>query len=256
MPRRVEAEALVSRARTRAAVLALCLTVLLAPAADARQRAHISAVFKPERLGKATTMSFAFDIAASGADPEPLRGVELAYPRNLGIATSGLGLAECVPAVLERAGGVGCPRNSQMGYGSAVVQIRIGPGLVKERVALGVFAGPSPDGYLHVLVGAFGKYPIEAAVVLSGVLRPGRLQIVVPPIPSLPEAPYVAVSRMQLTLGGHLTYYATVKGSTVAYHPPGVGLPSRCPRGGFAFAASFAFQDGSASRARTAIPCP
>jgi hypothetical protein len=61
---------------------------------------------------------------------------------------------------------------------------------------------------------------------------------------------------MRLTLGGNLTYYERVGSRNVAYHPAGVGLPRSCPRGGFPFAASFAFIDGSASRARTAVACP
>jgi hypothetical protein len=216
----------------------------------------MSAAFTPERLGAATTVSFAFQIAAGGGAPVPLSGVELAYPRNLGFATSGLGLAACSPAVLEALGPAACPANSHMGYGSALVEIPIGPELVSETVRLALFAGPSPDGYLHLLVSATGESPVIALVVLSGELFPGHLSIVVPPIPSLPEAPYVALVEMHLTLGGHLTYYETVRGARVAYHPAGVGLPSRCPRGGFAFAAAFGFLDGSASRARTVVPCP
>jgi hypothetical protein len=59
-----------------------------------------------------------------------------------------------------------------------------------------------------------------------------------------------------MTLGGNLTYYEIVKGQSVPYHPAGVGLPQSCPRGGFSFAATFAFLDGSRSRADTAVPCP
>jgi hypothetical protein len=214
------------------------------------------AAFTPERLGAATTVSVAFQIVSGGGAPAALTGVEIAYPRNLGFATSGLGLAACSPIELEVEGPAACPANSHMGYGSALVEIPIGPELVQEAVRLALFAGPSPDGYLHLLVSATGESPVIALVVLSGELFPGHLSIVVPPIPSLPEAPYVALVEMHLTLGGHLTYYEDVRGRSVAYHPAGVGLPSRCPRGGFPFAATFAFLDGSASRARTAVLCP
>ncbi len=244
------------RPRVLAVALTLALCACLPAGAGAAQTARINATFTPERLGAATTISFAFQIAAGGQAPAALTGIDIAYPRNLGFATSGLGLAACSQAVLEAFGPSGCPANSQMGYGSAVVEIPIGPELVKETVRLAVFAGPSPDGYLHLLVCATGAFPVIAVAVLSGVLLPGRLRIVVPPNPSLPEAPYVSVAQMQLTLGGQLTYYETVAGARVAYRPAGVGLPSRCPRGGFAFAATFAFLDGSASRARTAVPCP
>jgi len=182
--------------------------------------------------------------------------MQLAYPANLGLATSGLGLASCSPSELELLGIEACPPDSRMGSGSAIVEIPIGPAIVRENVQLELFAAPSPDGHLHVLVSADGFSPVIAHVVLSGVLLAGRLSIVVPPIPSLPEAPYVSVTQMQLTLGGDLTYYEQAGGRSVAYRPPGVGLPGRCPRGGFPFAATFAFADGTETRARTAVPCP
>ena len=182
--------------------------------------------------------------------------MNLAYPPNLGLATSGLGLASCAPSELESVGPEACPPNSRMGSGSATVELPLKVETVREKVSLEVFAGPSPDGYLHVLVYASGVFPVYAQVVLSGVLLRGRLNIVVPPIPSFPEAPYVAMTQMQLTLGGRLTYYEQVAGKLVPYHPAGVGLPSNCPHGGFAFAATFAFVGGSRTSASTAVPCP
>ncbi len=235
--------------------LALALCACLAPGAGAAQTARINARFTPERLGGATAMSFGFQITASRAPPA-LKQVEVSYPRNLGFATSGLGLAACQQRVLETAGPSRCPANSQMGSGSAIVEIPIGPELIKERIHLAVFAGPSSDGYLHLLVCATGVTPVIAVVVLRGVVLAGHLRIIVPPIPSLPEAPYVSVAQMQLTLGGKLTYYKQVDGEPVPYRPAGVGLPDRCPRGGFAFGATFAFLDGTHARARTTVPCP
>jgi hypothetical protein len=237
-----------------AALLALCSctpdAVLAAPTAT------MSAALTPERLGAPTAVSFTFGITGAGENPVGLTEVQLAYPANLGFATSGLGLAVCSPSALEAAGPSACPANSRMGDGGATVEVPIGPELVKEHVGITVFAGPSSDGSVHILVYADGIFPVDAQIVMSGVLMTGHLSIVVPPIPSLPAAPYVAVVQMHLTLGGHLTYYERVRGRTVAYHPAGVGLPRSCPRGGFRFAASFTFIDASASSAHTAVPCP
>jgi hypothetical protein len=182
--------------------------------------------------------------------------MQLAYPPNLGLATSGLGLASCSPSELEAFGGEGCPANSRMGFGSASVELALKVETVTEHVSLELFAGPSPDGYLHVLVYASGVFPVYAQVLLSGVLLRGQLSITVPPIPSFPEAPDIVMTQMQLTLGGHLTYYERVGRKLVAYHPAGVGLPTSCPSGGFPFAATFLFLDGGQLRARTAVPCP
>jgi hypothetical protein len=236
------------------AILVLC--VLPTAAAGASQTARISARFTPERLGAATTVSFGFHIVAGDATPPPLSAIELSYPVDLGFATSGLGLASCSPQALEVLGPSGCPADSQIGYGSAVAEIPFGSEPVQERVGLLLFAGPSPDGYLHLLLRVAGLTPVIAEVVLSGVLRMGRIDIVVPPIPALPEAPDVAVVQMQLTLGGDLTYYETVGGRRRAHRPPGVGLPRSCPPGGFPFAATFAFIGAPSSTAHTAVACP
>ncbi len=216
----------------------------------------MSARFTPERLGAPTALSLGFWIPAAGGSSSALSAMQLAYPADLGLATSGLGLASCAPSQLEAVGPSACPADSRMGFGSATVQLRLAVETVGEQVSLEVFAAPSPDGYLHVLVYGSGVFPVYAQVVLSGVLRGGQLTIVVPPIPSFPEAPDVQVTEMRLTLGGRLTYYERVAGKVVAYRPPGVGLPTRCPDGGFLFAATFAFVDGAEARAHTAVPCP
>ncbi|HSZ12616.1 MAG TPA: hypothetical protein VK790_01100 [Solirubrobacteraceae bacterium] len=245
-----------------ALALALCLCAPSAAGAKqsakhgGRQAAKLRASLTPERLGAATTVSLGIQITAKTRVPSALRSIQLAYPRDLGLATSGLGLASCSPATLEALGAEACPADSRMGSGSAVVEIPVGPDIVKETVSLELFAGPSPDGRLHVLVYVSSVFAVHAEFVFSGVLLAGRLRIAVPLIPALPGAPDVAVTRMQVTLGGPLTYYERVHGRNLAYHPPGVGLPDSCPGGGFAFAATFAFADGSHARARTAVPCP
>ena len=217
----------------------------------------LGADFRPKRLGAPTTVTFSVAI-----DPQqereslPVSGIEVRYPSDLGLATSGLGLESCNPALLEIEGDEACPADAKMGQGSALAQVPFGPSIVSEKVMLGIYAAPSTDGYLHLAILAHGAEPVIASIVLPAVLLPGRLQITVPPIASLPGAPNVALVRMQATIGGALTYYEHVHGRTVAYRPRGIGLPDRCPRGGWKVAARFAFTDGQSSRAKTAIPCP
>jgi hypothetical protein len=243
------------------ALLAPLLTVglgaALAAGADAATTATINARLTPERLGRPTTVSLGFQLPPRNGDvPAALSSMLLTYPANLGLATSGLGLASCSPTVIEVTGGEACPANSRMGYGRATVELPLKIETVKEKISLQVFAGPSPDGYLHVLIYASGTFPVYAQLLLSGVLRRGQLSIAVPPIPSFPEAPNVVLTQMQLTLGGDLTYYERAAGKLIPYHPPGVGLPTRCPSGGFPFAARFGFIGGGQARARTSVPCP
>jgi len=164
-------------------VLVLGLGALLPATAQGAATAKMSARFTPEHLGAGTTVSFAFQVGKVGRAPPALSAVSIAYPRNLGLATSGLGLASCSAHRLKLLGPASCPPNSHMGSGSARIELPIGESLVHETVSLSLVAGPSRDGYLHLLIYASGATPVEAVVVLSAVLLPGRLRIVVPPIP-------------------------------------------------------------------------
>jgi hypothetical protein len=241
------------------ALLALCQPAgwAASSAYGASERTEVAASLQPERLGAPTAISLTVSVAAtSGPVPTPLRDIDLALPSNLGIATSGLGVAACDPAALEALGPSACPTNSRIGSGKALVEIPIGAEVREEKVTLTLFAGPSPDGYLHILICANGIFPVDAQILLTSVLLPGHLQVEVPLVRSVPGAPDVSLVRMQAVLGGHLTYYERVRGRTTAYHPPGIGLPQRCPPRGFAFAATFSFVNGSRASANTAVPCP
>jgi hypothetical protein len=216
----------------------------------------VTATFSPDRLGAATAVSFDVKIdppAATG--PIPLADVQVSYPLSLGLATSGLGLEACEPAVLEIEGTDACPPDSKMGAGSAVVEVPFGSDIVAEHVSLDIYAAPSSDGYIHLAILAHGLHPVVAQVVLSGVLLPGLLEISIPPITGVPGV-YASVVDVQATVGGRLTYYEHARGRTIAYRPRGIGLPDSCPHGGFKLGARLAFTDGQRSRAGTTVPCP
>ena len=237
---------------------ALALGALLpAGACAARERGSIHASLRPERLGAPSTISLRLGVAGGPQGvPAPLSAIEVVLPAELGFATSGLGVASCEPAALEALGPRVCPADSRMGSGTALVEIPIGPVVRQESVRLLLFAGPSPDGYLHLILCAIGEFPVEAQIVITAVLLPRHLAISVPLVPSLPGGADVSLVQMNATIGGGLTYYERVHGDVAAYHPRGIGLPPRCPRRGFPFAASFAFIDGTHASAGTAVPCP
>ena len=217
----------------------------------------MAAKFSPDRLGAASTIEIGMQITPfSGEAITPISRIDVRFPQGLGFATSGLGLASCAPSKLERTGPEACPPNSKMGAGKAVVEVPFGPVVVREKVTLGLYAAPSSDGYVHLAILAHGKAPIVASIVLTGVLLPGRIQITVPAVVSIPAAPNVSLVSLQASLGGALTYYEHRHGQTVPYHPRGIGLPDVCPRGGWKLGASFAFANGRRSSARTSVPCP
>jgi hypothetical protein len=230
---------------------------LPASAASSAPKVHVTASFTPERLGAPTTATVGFQVAVpAGQIPAPLTALDFSYPANLGIATSDLGTAACDPAALEALGAAACPQNSIMGYGSVSVQVPLGSEVVPETAGIVLVAAPSHNGYVHLLVCATGLTPVAARIVMPTLLEGGHLHIDVPLVPSLPDGSYVSVVRAQVMLGGRLTYYELADGAAVAYHPKGVLLPKHCPRGGFRFAGTLSFLDGSRAEAGTTVTCP
>jgi hypothetical protein len=243
--------------------LVAALACAVAPA-QAAPSVTLTATLTPERLGRTTTIGFGFQIGEpEGQAPTPVIAIEVLYPANLGIATSGLGLETCTAETLQVAGASGCPPDSRMGFGRALAEVPFGPEIVKEPADVEVVRAPNQNGHIELLFYADGLAPVSAQIVVPGELAEARapfggaFDITVPLVPSLPEAPDVALTHLSSTVGPlHLTYYEQVNRRLVAYQPSGILLPNRCPRGGFRFAAELKFADGSQAQARNAVPCP
>jgi hypothetical protein len=247
------------------AALLLCACLPAAAAqAKARQSVRLRATLSPEVLGHDTTLGFDIAIRAPhGRVPSPALGIALRYPNDLGIALSGLGLDTCRQSALEVFGLRACPPNSIMGSGAATVEIPVGPTVVRETTKLTIVRAPVSAGRFALIFFADGSSPVQAQIALPAFLlaanRPfgGKVDIHVPLVPSLPNSPDVALVHLHARIGPeHLTYYERVHGRTIAFRPRGIQLPKSCPAGGFPFAATFAFSDGTRKTARTSTPCP
>lgn len=251
---------------TALTALAVALLCVMAPtsALAVSEHASLHASFTPDRLGTPTTIIFSFRLSTSeGTAPPPLTGMDLRMPAGIGYTTTTLGLAICQPAALVAKGLAGCPANSRLGYGSALVEVPFGTGDGHEIPEIQAVAGPSPKGNMVVLFYANGLFPVYAQLAFAGEVLPdtGRFgsQLVtnVPLVSSVPDGSDVSIVSIQTTIGpSHLTYYKRVHGRRVAFHPRGVSVPERCPHGGFPFAAEFTFQDGGKTSAATTVPCP
>jgi hypothetical protein len=249
-----------------ASVLACLCAYALAPGAAQAVTidASLHASFSPNRLNAPTTITFGFDLRTSeGTAPPPLTSMDLQMPAGVDYTSTTLGLAVCKPAALLAKGLAGCSPNSRLGYGSAVVEVPFGTGAGHEIPEIQALAGPSPHGNLVVLFYANGESPVYAQLAFSGEVLPDKgrfgsqLAATIPLVTSVPGGPDVSITSVQTTIGpSHLTYYKRVHGRRVAYHPRGVSVPSRCPAGGFPFAAAFTFLDGSHATATTAVACP
>lgn len=242
--------------RACAAAVTALLLLALPSTVTATQVASVSASFSPNRPGTHAAVTLGFRIKTlDGSLPSALTSIVFHYPRDLGLGTSELGLASCDPSTLEFAGPQACPRNSLMGRGNALAKFQVSPEISHEGASIALVAGPSNDGYLKILIGATAAYPVFTRIVMSTLLRPGRLEISVPLVPGIPEGPYIAVVAMKVTIGGALTYFAQQKGRRHAYRPQGILLPPRCPQGGFRFGADFSFLDGTTASAQTRVQC-
>jgi hypothetical protein len=143
-----------------------------------------------------------------------------------------------------------------MGGGHAIAEFPLGPETRTETARIAIFAGPPVEGHLHMLIFAMGEEPVYGQIVMSAVHQSRELRFTVPLVPTLPASPDLAVVQLRVTIGGKLTYYERAGGRTIAFRPRRIGLPRRCPRGGFRFAATFSFLDGSRLPAQTVIGCP
>jgi hypothetical protein len=230
----------------------------------ATEQATLTASFSPDRRGAPTTIGFGFRLStATGLAPPPMTSVDLHMPAGMNYTATTLGLATCQAKTLEEKGLAGCPANSRLGYGSAFVEVPFGTGSGHELPEIQAVMGPAKNGNMVVLFYANGQTPVYAQLVFEGVVLPdsgpfgSQLATTVPPIPSVPNGPDVSIVSVSATIGPkHLTYYKYVHGKRVPFHPIGIAIPERCPRGGFVFSADFGFQDGSTANASTRVPCP
>lgn len=260
-------ESILATAVRVASILSVCSAMLLALAAGsalAVPKVTLHAGFSPERLGQSTTVNLRIQVAP-GAEPipPPLVRAEVRYPAGLDPQLSGLGLDACTAVTLETSGVDACPPNSVMGEGQAIAEFLIAHRIVRELARITAVRTAEQDGHLTMLMYIYDETAISAQLILTGRLLPaggpfaGLLDINVPLLHSLPGTPDVSVAEIQLSLGPEtLTYSEQVAGKIVHYIPEGITLPRHCPRGGFPFAVTLGFVDGTHANATRKVPCP
>jgi hypothetical protein len=245
----------------------VCATALLAlggTSALAVPRVTLHAGFNPERLGHSTTLNLRIQVApGSEPIPPPLVHAQLRYPAGLDVQLSGLGIEACTAATLETMGITACPPDSVMGEGRAIAEFLIAHNIVREVASLTAVRTNEQEGHLTMLLYVYDETAVSAQLILTSQLLPaggpfaGLVSIQIPLVQSLPGTPDLSVAEIQLGLGPEtLTYSEKVAGKVVHYIPEGIALPKRCPRGGFPFAVTLGFADGTTARAFNAVPCP
>lgn len=248
---------------------ALCLFAapagVAAPsAAGPGEHLKMHARLSPERLGDASTIAVGYTLAdPAGEAPQPVRQMQLMLPAGLSVSDSELGLANCLQAKLELEGARGCPANSEIGRGAAVAEVPFGPQQVLEHVTITLYSAPLLDQQPQLLVYVAGEHPVIANIVFTASIQPANapfgslIDTVMPLVPGIAGGPGVALISMHTTIGpAGILYTERVHGKTVRFHPKGLILPARCPRGGFPFAVALSFENGTSSVAQTRVRCP
>jgi hypothetical protein len=219
---------------------------------DSQGPATIAASFQPDKLGASGALTVTIDLTRGVVGvPPPLRSSILRLPTGLGIEIPHL--QSCEPVRLRLLGARGCPAQSRLGVGRALVRAPLGSQPLEESISLWVFLGPLHDLQPTFELLAQGYTPFDERVVLSGTVLPDGppygedLVLSVPAIPTLPLEPAASIASMSLTIGSSRR---SARESNTAVEP------SRCPSGGFPFAAELTYADGSTQDASATTPCP
>lgn len=237
----------------RTAVVALTICAGLAGAARAENFASIAPSLSPNRLhAKAAltvTMRFSgtqFGVAA------PLTHSIVRLPAGMTLDIPHL--SSCTIARLRAHGPSGCPAQSKLGRGHALVEVHAGTGNITEEAELWAFLGPPNNLQPTFEILAQGYTPIDERKVLTGSVLPAsapygeELQMSIPPIPTLTFEPDASIATFTLTIGTSIQHGKHGANTVLT--------PSTCPAGGFPFSAEFTYADGSVGEALATTPCP
>jgi hypothetical protein len=238
-------------ARAMASAVTVC-TVFATPA-PASTSATITPFLSPDRLGARAALTLTIHYAEGQLGvPSPVRRSVVRLPAGLSLEIPSL--RSCAPARLRVRGASGCPTQSALGGGRALMEVHAGSQTITEEVRMWAFLGPPQNLRPTFEILAEGHTPLEQRAVLSGTVLEDRppygeeLVISIPPIPTLPLEPYASIVSFSLTIGASKRHQRH-RANTVL-------VPSSCPASGFPFAAEFTYADGSGGRALASAPCP
>jgi hypothetical protein len=222
-------------------------------AAQTTTSASIAPSLSPNRLHAKAALTFAIHYAGSELGlPSPLRRAVLKLPAGLTLDIPEL--RSCSATRLQSLGVKGCPADSQIGSGHALVEASLGTGLLAEHVALWAFLGPPRNLQPTFEILGEGHTPLSVQMVLGAVSLPDlapygeELVMSIPPIPTVPGEPDAAVVNFSLTIGASRQRHAHEAATVI--------VPTHCPAGGLPFAAEFTYADGSSGSSLASTPCP
>ena len=181
------------------------------------------------QLGQSTTWSGELTVSGSEYHGTVAPLTKLLVHLPAGVGGSSVGFPVCDRATLENEGPTGCPAGSMAGsLGSVSFADAIGNQLVTETGTIQAVFGAAQELLFYIQATA----PIAFEIVATASYVPdaspyGRLlTLELPLIASVPGAPYVSTTALNLNLGATREEGGTVVSS--------VTMPSTCPDGQFA----------------------
>jgi hypothetical protein len=224
----------------------------LPPPIPAPTSATITPSLSPDRLDAHASLTLTLHYTGGEFGvPAPVRRSVLRLPAGLSLEVPSL--HSCEPRRLRAHGPDGCPARSRLGGGHALVEAHEGSQTITEHVALSAFLGPLENLQPTFEVLAQGNTPLDERVVFNGTVLTDKapygeaLAMSLPPVPTLPMESDASIVTFTLTVGA--SHRRSPDQSTVL-------VPSRCPTGGFPFAAQFTYANGSDGSALARVPCP
>lgn len=206
----------------------------------------------------------------------PVTDLQIRTPRGLDVATSRLGIATCTRPATEIASVFvpgealfNCPRNSLLGSGTATATLLFPDGdgqrPIRGNADIQLFSGAAAADRPGLALLVNTSNPLAAQLSYTGELytapRPFGLALRLK-VPKIPRPLFgielnLALSRMDVLIGGpEIVYRVTRGGRAVFYRPGGVVLPERCPRAGLRFQLALRFLDGSRRSTDAIVRCP
>lgn len=228
------------------------------PAPASSTTVSLRSSFSPNRLGARGSLTFTLHYGGGESSaffpggprvPAAVRRLSVRFPAGMGLDIPNL--TTCSAASLRARGAQGCPAAARIGGGYALTELAAGSQILRERLTLTAYVGPLQGGRQTLAILARGFTPLGERLVFGGQMLFDHapygeaLAMSLPPIVVVPESPFASPVVFSLTLG--------VKRGGARNR---VIVPSRCPAGGFPFAAESSFADGSGAPALTHARCP
>jgi hypothetical protein len=187
---------------------------------------------------------------STGGVPSQLRKVIFDLPTGTKISSKGF--KTCASSALESGGPEGCSKGSIASpVGEAVAEAPIGGTTVRVPGTLQAFLSPNGGLNFYANTGA----PISAQIISVGTfITPEagygpKLEVVVPPIPSVPGAPNASIVAINVKVGA-----AVKKGKKVLSYGT---VPSKCNKAtGLKWKTELTFENGDTVTATAKTICP